>query len=313
MNVRVGSRPPPWHMVLGLSFWLGTSAVVQPGWGASLFLFAPLVAVPLALSALAAAIWSRWILFTAALFLIPAYGLDQGPLAACCTLPWLMVCGGMAVERLLHWPITRDTAFLFMCGFLTIGSGWLLIARLGMRPLGFEDVIVHATAVHFHYAGFVLPALLLRLGQADRSMLTRLALAGVLGGVPLVAAGITLTVWRHRWLESTATLLLAWACLLTAWRQARFSASVTAVLPKAMMLASSAALATAMTLASLYAVGQWFGTPWLDIPFMLRVHGCLQAFGFALPALLAWRLIDVPARVPVANNGTASKPTARLA
>ena len=41
--------------------------------------------------------------------------------------------------------------------YLPIGAGWLVLYRLGVRPLGFADVIVLLTGVHFHYTGFVLP------------------------------------------------------------------------------------------------------------------------------------------------------------
>jgi hypothetical protein len=214
-------------------------------------------------------------------------------MAAGLTLPWLMMCTGLAFNELRHWPKRRDTVTLLMCGYLTVGTGWLFMARWGLRPLGFEDVIVHATAMHFHFAGFILPMLLSRLAYVDQTSATRWALGGVLAGMPLVAAGITLTVWHLHWLESAATWFLASACWLAAWRQAKYAWRLTQPAPKTMLLVSSASLTIAMMLASLYALGQLLDTRWLDIPFMLRFHGGLQVFGFALPALLAWRISDV--------------------
>src|SRR5256885_1534113 len=66
-----------------------------------------------------------------------------------------------------------------------VGAGWLALARFGLRPLGFSPEIVLATAVHFHFAGVLLPVLVLR------STGPRLV-PPVLLGVPLVALGITL-------------------------------------------------------------------------------------------------------------------------
>ena len=40
--------------------------------------------------------------------------------------------------------------------YLAVGGTWTVIARAGLRPLGFPDLIVLLTAVHFHYAGFAL-------------------------------------------------------------------------------------------------------------------------------------------------------------
>lgn len=295
--------------MLGGIVWLGAVAVVQPDWAAALLLAAPLVAAPLALASWRIADRTRWLFFTGAVLLIPAYACEAGAIAAACTLPWLLLCAGFALEELCHWPQRREPAVALMRAYLAVGAGWLLLARLGARPLGFEDVIVHATAVHFHYAGFILPALLLRLTRADGSPLTRWALGGVLAGVPLVAAGITLTVWQIYWLESGATLFLATACWLAAWQQGRFALCVRRKLEQGLLLVSSAALGAAMVFACLYALGRLTGTPWLDISFMVRFHGSLQVFGFALPALAAWRLVDVrerdslPASTPLAILG----------
>ena len=55
------------------------------------------------------------------------------------------------------WP----EAMLLLAGlvYLAVGGVWTVIARAGLRPLGFPDLIVLLTAVHFHYAGFALPVL----------------------------------------------------------------------------------------------------------------------------------------------------------
>jgi hypothetical protein len=43
-----------------------------------------------------------------------------------------------------------------------------------------------------------------------------------------------------------------------------------------------------MGLASAYATASYMQLEGLDIPLMLRTHGPIQVFGFALPGVLAW-------------------------
>src|SRR5213075_2564830 len=83
--------------------------------------------------------------------------------------------------------------------FVSVGGGWLVMSRFGIQPLGFGDTIVLLTAVHFHYAGFAAPILA---GMAGRTLTRELSFArrllmfivtGIIAGVPMVAAGITLS------------------------------------------------------------------------------------------------------------------------
>lgn len=278
--------------IAGSAVWCGGIAWLQPGWAEALLLLAPLVAVPLALPLLQAAATTRGLLLASAVLLVPAYGCERGLVAGGWTLPWLAMCSVFTIHELWHWPRRHDVVAVLVKGYLAYGASWVSLARLGVRPLGFDDVIVHATAVHFHYAGILLPTLLLRLSKVDPAPATRWALWGVLAGMPLVAGGITLTLWKIHELELAATLWFTLACWIAAWRQTRLALSLTRLLPKALLLVSSAALAAAMILACLYALRPWLDTGWLDIPLMVRVHGSLQVFGFALPALAAWWILD---------------------
>jgi hypothetical protein len=286
-----------WIALAGAVAWCSLMAIQPPGWAQALFLLAPLVALPLTLPLFGA--WERiHIAFAvAAWLLIPAFVLDRGVTAASFTVPWLLLCVALAVAECARWR-QLDLGRVLMAGYLAVGAGWLLLARLGARPLGFEDVIVQATAVHFHYAGFVLPVVMRRLADADERSLTRWSVWGILLGVPLVAAGITLTAWQVHALESAATLFLAGACWIAAWQQAAFAQRRrepcfrAAVGTRWLLTLSSLSLAAAMLLAVIYAAGQLTGAAWLDIPFMLRFHGCAQVFGFALPALAAWHWLE---------------------
>jgi hypothetical protein len=46
-------------------------------------------------------------------------------------------------------------------------------------------------------------------------------------------------------------------------------------------------LVATMALACTYALGEFVGRPWVTVEWMARTHGIANAFGFALPGLLA--------------------------
>jgi len=111
-------------------------------------------------------------------------------------------------------------------------------------------------------------------------------LAIVIGPL-LVALGIT---WS-RDLEFGAVLVFAGGLLLfgliAATRLSDLFRHRRARIAGGLALAS---LAVSMVLAVRYAVGMRFGITPVGIPEMARTHGLLNAFGFALPGLLAPRL-----------------------
>jgi hypothetical protein len=285
-------QPPSWAATaIGVTFWLLALGLGPPGWAALLFLWAPLVLFPAALP-----LWHAharpWTCVVAAVWLVPGFLLPPGPAAAAFTVPWVAFALWLAGSGVRTAVGRRDVVGLLLRGYLLVGCGWLVLARLGARPLDFPDVIVLATAIHFHYAGSLLPVLARRLAAEMPTRLARLSLAGILLGMPLVAAGITLGAFGSRWLETAATLFMAVACILWALLVVRFSLRCTAGPARTLLLFSVACLVVAMGLAVAYAVGNLVRRPWLDIPWMLRSHGVLQSLGFATFGVAGWRLHD---------------------
>ncbi len=146
----------------------------EPGWAAGLLLLGPLTIVPLGLRLAAragtmggaAGLWRVAVRCqpVAALLLLVAFTRPVGWTAAALAVPWLLVTGLVALAGLIRVRqrgLTSPGALCIDAGliYLAIGGGWTLLDRLGVRPLGFEPVIVLLTAVHFHYAGFILPIL----------------------------------------------------------------------------------------------------------------------------------------------------------
>ena len=279
-------------------------------WSEALLLFAALVLVPLVLELFAdeeAPERSKRLLTVAENMQLPAglllgvaCVLTPGPWAALATLPWLgfalllavagfsrMKSGGLSRE--LHL-LCADVALMF----LAIGGLWTLADRGGVAPLGFAPGMVSLTAVHFHYAGLLLP---LFAGLAQREMwMSRMAsraAVGVVLGVPAVAFGITATQlgWSPT-IEAGAGCGLALAGMAVAVLHVRLALDARWSLSARILLGvAGASLFFGMVLAAFYAARSLSApASWLDLPQMRAVHGTVNALGFGLCGVLGWRL-----------------------
>jgi uncharacterized protein (UPF0548 family) len=296
--------------LVGLAAWgLGT-LWLRPGLAESLLLLGPLVAVPLGLELVAPGADSghrlagRWrvaalLQLPAAALLLVSCGRPPGPVAAALTLPWLACCALVALLGILRLveqgprpmgELSVDAGLVF----LAVGGTWLLFSRWGRPLLGFGEPLALLTAAHFHFAGFALAILTGLAGRALPGRLASLAAAGVVTGVPLVALGISLSVRGVHLVEGAAAWWLAAATLLGAALYLRLALRERRR-PRGLLAAlAGLSLAGGMSLAAVYALGLLLGRPWLDIPTMVRTHAVLNVLGFALPALLFWRLAGPP-------------------
>lgn len=280
---------------VGLLVWCGRAAVsgvrpLQVEWAVTLLLFSPLVLAPLVLPVvgrLATTTRERRLLRCAAGLQLPAalllvWGV-AGPASiesclAC--LPWLgttLLMAAVGACRVQQRGMTPVTELCTSAGLLyvSIGGVWLCLWRLGVRPLGFENVIVLLTAIHFHYAGFILPLLAGEGGRATGGRPATLTAWGVIVGVPAVAAGISATqLGLSPGLEIAAATGLAAAGIATAvvqWASARSAA--TPAPARWCLSVSSLALVGTMLLAALYGWRSVHHWDWLDIPWMRAWHG----------------------------------------
>jgi hypothetical protein len=271
-------------------------------WAVALLLLAVLAVVPLGLG-LAATPERRdanphgWQLalelaLPAGLLLVAAFALPSGAWAAGLALPWSAFTGLCAWLGLAHLRQGRRNLGEF-CGdvgliYLAVGGAWAVLSRAGINPLGLSDLIVLATAVHFHCAGFALPLLAGLAAQALPNGISRWAAVGVVTGVPLVAAGITLSTFGVRLPEGVAAWFLAAATLLVAGLHLRLAARPGRLLRRTLFCISGLSLLAGMVLAAAYALGEYAGFHWLDVDTMVVTHGVVNALGFALPGLAAW-------------------------
>ena len=224
--------------------------------------------------------------------------LDPGGPAAVLVSSWLLVSvviGLFGLVRVINRGsvFSREVSIDAGMLYLPVGAAWLLASRLGIQPMGFGDTIVLLTAVHFHFAGFAAPLLAGMAGRglvrsASLSRVFGLAVICIIGGTPLVAAGITFSptlALIGAAIISVGLILLA--VLVLGW----VVRSVNSFIAQTLLVVSSLSSVVAMILACLYAYSLVAKTVIVDIPQMALSHGVLNSFGFALCGLLAWLLI----------------------
>ncbi len=268
---------------------------------AALFLVATTVVVPLGMRSLgliSAHLLPRRTVVRAVLpadvGLLVAFALTPGPWAGVFALPWAMVTGlaafdaiaGLARDPTAWRPGPRIPVAAGLV-FLTIGAWFAVADRAAVQPFGFSASIILLTAVHFHFAGFMLPL------AGTLAWLRRPSawLAGAIGlviiGIPVTAFGffgLALVNWVGSMLVAVGGLGIGLGTVLVAARLTSPSA-------RALAAIAGASLLIAMPMAVVYATGVLIGTSWLDLPTMARTHGSLNALGFAVPVVLAWTTV----------------------
>ncbi|MBI1901222.1 MAG: YndJ family transporter [Planctomycetia bacterium] len=320
----------------GAVVWLAVVAWRHPalhavGWDVALLLLAPLVLVPAGLAlvdrsrggpaAASLLFLADYLQLPAALLLVVAFALPVGPAATFLALPWCLVTIVLSIAGLVRLVQRRFRPIeeaCIDCGlvFLVIGGVGAVWDRYGARPLAFEPVIILLTAIHFHYAGFVLP---LATGLAANRLpgpAARAVCVGVVAGIPLVAVGINATqLGFGPALECFAATWLSVAALGTAGLHVQLAASGDRPrapatphpsppphggrewLMRALWAVCGAALAFSMVLAALYGWRFYLPLSWLEIPWMRAVHGTANALLFSAVAIVAAGIAQSGARV----------------
>ena len=147
------------------------------------------------------------------------------------------------------------------------------------------------TAAHFHHAGFTLPLMAGLNARANPGCWTRFSCVAILLGVPLVAVGITCTHFGMlRFVEPFGVAVLVLGALGVAVSQMRRGLERQhTILTRIGFVISGASLFAAMLLALGFGLRYVIPNFALTMPQMLAIHGTLNAFGFGLCGILAWR------------------------
>ncbi|MEV0716106.1 YndJ family transporter [Asanoa sp. NPDC050611] len=247
---------------------------------------AMLLLVPLALGLVGAPaavrrVWP-WVALPAAV----ALWLPRGAGAAVLAAPYLVLSVALAVVavRRLRRFAAADVAVATGFAAPVVAAAALVAERAGHRLLGFPLETLALTVPHLHYAGLVaavVAALVCRatgdsaLGRAAAWCVpagTGTVLVGYFIGDPVELAGaavLTVGMWLVGGLTVARVRAPGWARVL--------------------FVISSGMLVVTMLLALDWAAGHVFPVPHLSISWMVATHGLLNAVGFALCALLAWR------------------------
>ena len=309
---------------LGAVVWAGTAVAARAGVariGAIelMFLFAPLVIVPLGME-LGRVIggtgrldeMARWVQPFGAAAALVALLLPPGRWAGLLACGWMMVCllmAGAGVVDIISatWSEAGESAgstlvhsrlFVSLLAVaridLVVGGSWLVASRLGMRPLGIQEPIGLLTAVHFHFAGFataMIAAATLRFaaGLRGERWLERL-LPFVVGMPYVVAIGFVISPA----LKMVAAILfsVSVAGLAVALRSCGRRAEPRAA--RVLLQVAAAAVFAGMVLSGVYAVADFMGSDVLTIPQMARTHGILNGVGFCMAGILGWLVESGP-------------------
>jgi hypothetical protein len=310
-NGRIKSPTPMTVATCGAVLW-GALAIAAVVGGSPLspiettFLLAPLVNVPLAFEVVRRHVDEHSPAGRLAHLLLPAGAVmaaaslwpSPGRGAAFLASGWLVVgllAGVDGVWRLLRRGqrsadgVCNAVSFIF----LAVGSVWLTVSRLGIRPFDLPAQTVFLAAVHFHFTGFVLLIVAGATGSALRNrepsaaarMIFRYVVIGVICGPLFLAAGNILV---NPVFKLSGALLVVVASLGLVWLVFFVLATIAAQPARLLLAMSALSLTAGMALVAVYTVGEFTGRYWLTVPQMARLHGPVNALGFGLCGLLAW-------------------------
>jgi len=268
-------------------------------WEGALVVFAALALVPTGLQLLG--VFPGYGYWFAAAGLAVGYLLYPHPSAVFFALPYLLLASWLLLQDVLNLLVFRKFTLnkvlrAVATGYWTTGAAWAMCWLAGIRPLGFDAVIVGLTAAHFHVAGFVLTVAVYCLFSYQPDRVNRLLGGAALIGMPLVATGITLTQLGYSpWVEQVSAAFFAVFALGVLVQHLRLA--VQSPIHAAARLAwavGAVCLLAGAALASLYALRFSLPIYWVNIPNMKIWHGTLNAVGFGWLTLQGWKLSTPP-------------------
>lgn len=296
-----------WLAAVGTALWLVAAAASAVGWLPlalieELFLLSPLIVVPLALEILHDApefgpipSWLREVALIAGIAALAAFAFPRGIVSGMLAAVWALVTlavGAIGLSRVARHGAgsLSHLCFVVACLYLPVGGMGLVMSRLGITSLGFEEPIVLLTAVHFHNSGFAAPILAgvaaERFQWTDGRLALRIITAGILATPALIAAGFVYS-------PLLKLIAVIWLGLSLAGFAAISFMRIKALNPglsRALITVSAASVIVGMVLSSIYAAGEFAGREWISIPTMAITHGILNGVGFVLCGLLGWTL-----------------------
>ncbi|MFC4410397.1 YndJ family protein [Chungangia koreensis] len=176
--------------------------------------------------------------------------------------------------------------------YLAIGGMWFF-ASVAELNTGFSPMITWLTAIHFHYASFLLPVFSGLLGRLYKPKYYSAIAALLLISPLLTAVGISFSVWIE--FLSVLTYILAIYGLVLLTGKAKFISPAQALLVRV----SIGSIGITIIFSLLYVLSNAIGLLTIDIPFMLLFHGVTNCLLFGLVGVIGWSLtIPNPKQLP---------------
>ena len=284
--------------------WLWDTRIQISSWVVALLMLSPLLLIRIGeRHRLGKADWSKMAApHTIAVTLLAISFMNPPSIVmAAYALPWFIIRLAVVFDVMLTWrklPIKTPGQLCFDFAFIfpAIGAAWLVAQRANWTPWNFDPLIVLLTAAHFHHAGFTLPLMAGLNAKASPGCWTRFSCVAILLGVPLVAVGITCTHFGVlRFVEPFGVVVLVLGAVGVAVSQILRGVEIRSGLSfwtRAAFLISGASLLSAMILAMGFGLRHVMPNWALTMPQMWAIHGTLNAFGFGLCGLLAWRGVN---------------------
>lgn len=240
------------------------------------------------------------------------------PASAALAAAWVVVTGVLAtfaVLRLRAHGGTPLSALLVDAAFVyaVVGALALVLSRLGIS-FHFSDAIIHLTAIHYHYAGFVLPAVAGFTGlhveraypeDGVRRDVFRITGGIVLAGMVVIAVGITASPLVEVVSVVFFTVAVAAFAVLTLSLVPRIvreggtgadRGRTRNVLASALLVVASASVVATMAFAVGYGWSAYTGETVVSLATMIAWHGTINGVGFAAAGLGAWFLLAPDSR-----------------
>lgn len=182
----------------------------------------------------------------------------------------------MGVRRFLHRGFTHLEEFMIDLAMvsLAVGGMWFFAYEAGINT-GFSPIITWLTAIHFHYAGFLLPVFAGLLGRLGKPKLYYWVAPATMIALALVALGITFSTT----LELLSVLVYIFA--IYGLIGLSFYISYQSISQKWLFRLTFLALGVSIMFSLLYAFGNWSGHYMITIDFMIKFHGLTNAVLFA--------------------------------
>ncbi|WP_196493862.1 YndJ family protein [Ornithinibacillus caprae] len=184
--------------------------------------------------------------------------------------------------------------------YIAIGGGWFLAYEVGINT-GFSPILTWLTAIHFHYAAFLLPIFIGFLGRMYKPPMYTFVGLALLAAPMIVALGIAFSPI----IEVISVLFYIFGIfgLIVISLKAPFNK----ITQKWFVCVSFMALGITILFSLLYSLGNMTNNYSVTIDFMLRFHGVVNSLLFAFVGVIGWSI-----NVPPTNFIKRTFPVSRL-